>query len=68
MDRKNKVWLVVLAVLLALAIVAVIFINGKLSTSKESLAAVSTRLATQQESFEALDSEYQLVSAQLAEL
>ena len=37
MDRKNKVWLVVLALLLVLAIAAVIVINGRLSTSKTAL-------------------------------
>ena len=68
MDRKNRVWLIVLAILLVLAIAAVIVINGKLSTSRESLAAANTQLATQQESFDALNGEYESMGAELAGL
>ena len=68
MDRKNKVWLIVLAILLVLAIAAVIVINGKLSTSRESLAAVNMQLATQQESYEALNGEFESMSADYAQL
>ena len=55
MDRKNKIWLIVLALLLVVAIVVAFVINGDLSTSKKSLEAISTQLATEQESRAALD-------------
>ena len=37
MDRRNKVWLILLAALLIAAIAAVIIVNDCLSGSKESL-------------------------------
>ena len=37
MDRRNKVWLILLVALLIAAIVAVIVVNDRLTGSKESL-------------------------------
>lgn len=64
MDRKNKVWLIVLALLLVAAIIAVVIFNGKLSTSNRSLESVSAQLADAQEANEALNA--QLADAQEA--
>ena len=57
MDRKNKIWLIVLALLLVAAIVVAFVINGDLSASKKSLEAMSTQLATAQESAAAVEAE-----------
>ena len=67
MDRKNKIWIVILAVLLALAIAAVVIINSRLSSSKASLDAVSTSLADEQQKNADLAADIEDVTAQLTE-
>ncbi len=42
MDRRNRVWLILLAVLLVAAIAGVIFVNRQLAESKQTLAVLNT--------------------------
>ena len=67
MERRMKVWLTVLIVLLIAAIAAVLGINSQLSGSKNALEAASTQLAGELEKVETLTADYESVSAQLAE-
>ena len=50
MDRKNKVWRIVLVALLLLAIIALLFFNSKLNASREALSTATAQLAAEQES------------------
>ena len=68
MDRRNKVWLILLVALLIAAIVAVIVVNDRLTGSKESLEAASAQLISQQEKYDALSAEYEGVSAELKQV
>ncbi len=74
MDRKSKVWQIVLLVLLLLAIIAILLFNHKLNANKETLASTLAQLTTVQENSAALQADldaakadYDDVSAQLTD-
>lgn len=67
MERRMKVWLTVLIVLLIAAIVAVLGVNGQLSGSKTALEAANTLLSSEQEKNETLTADYESMSTKLTE-
>jgi len=67
MDRRIKVWLIVLIVLLLAAIGAVIGVNNQLSVSNVALETASTQLAAELEKVETLNANFESVSQQLTE-
>ena len=50
MDRKNRVWLIVLIVLLIAAVTGMILVKNRLSASETNYAAVSAQLTDVQTS------------------
>ena len=72
MDRKSKIWLIVLLALLIAAIAAIIVFNGKLNNSSRTLSTALEQLATEQSNVadlkDALDkaqADYDEVSAKM---
>ena len=68
MDRKNKVWRIVLVALLLLAIIALLFFNSKLNASREALSTATAQLAAEQESSAALQAELDAAEDQVRRL
>lgn len=67
MDRRIKVWLTVLIVLLVAAIAGVVVINVQLSGSKTALEAANMQLSSEIEKNETLTADYESISTQLTE-
>ena len=74
MDRKSKIWLGVLVVLLIAAIAAIVLFNNKLTDSSAQLASVKEQLSAEQqnaatltEKLDAAQTSYDELSAQMAE-
>ena len=49
MDRKSKIWQIVLLVLLIAAIIAILLFNSKLTASKNTLSTTLEQLNAEQE-------------------
>lgn len=54
MDRKSKIWQIVLLALLIVAIIVIVLFNNKLKNSSEQLTAAMQQLQTEQENVAAL--------------
>ena len=63
MDRKSKIWQIVLLVLLILAIVAVLFFNNKLNASNESLTSTLARLTAEDQNSASLKADLDTAKA-----
>ena len=57
MDRKSKIWQIVLLVLLIAAIIAIILFNNKLTDSKKTLSNTLAQLSAEQENATTLQAE-----------
>ena len=64
MDRKNKVWLIILVVLLILAVVGVVVIRGRLTESEANYVAASALLTQAQDSSAALQTDLDAARAE----
>ena len=60
MDRKNKVWLIVLIVLLILSVAGMVFSRNQLSAKEAEFESVSAQLTAAQEASAALESEVRI--------
>ena len=67
MDRKNKVWLIVLIVLLILAVAGMVISRNQLADSQAQTAAVNAQLAEVQDSSAALQSDLDAAQSALTE-
>lgn len=63
MDRKNRIWLIVLLVLFVAAIIGVIVVRGQLTASQANYVEASTRLADEQENTAAMQTELDAAKA-----
>ena len=65
MDRKNKVWLIALVVLLIAALLGIVVVKNQLSTREADYLSVSSHLDAEQKNVEALQAELDSVKAEL---
>lgn len=65
MDRKNKVWLIVLIVLLIAALVGIVVVKNQLSAREADYLSVSSHLDAEQQNAAALQAELDSVKADL---
>ena len=65
MDRKNRIWLIVLVVLLIAAVTGMILVKNQLSASETDYAAVSAQLTDAQTSAQSAQAELETVKADL---
>ena len=68
MDRKNRVWLIVLLVLFLAAVAGVIVVRQQLNDSRADYAAAHIQLTTEQENVAALQSELQAAEEEAQQL
>lgn len=68
MDRKNRVWLIVLLVLFLAAVAGVIVVRLQLNDSRADYAAAHIQLTTEQENVAALQSELQAAEEEAQQL
>lgn len=68
MDRKNRVWLIVLLVLFLAAVASVIVVRLQLNDSRADYAAAHIQLTTEQENVAALQSELQAAEEEAQQL
>lgn len=68
MDRKNRVWLIVLLVLFLAAVAGVIVVRLQLNDSRADYAAAHIQLTTEQENVAALQSELQTAEEEAQQL
>jgi len=68
MDRKSKIWQIVLLVLLIAAIIAIVLFNNKLTASKNTLSSTIEQLNAEQKNAAALQTDLDTAKADYDEI